>query len=107
MFSFISNLFTAGLVDALWSEIWKFGLGTGLIILSLAAAYFSPIGKQFFLALAACAFVGLIIFGAGIKQEKATCAAQKVIFLKQLHHDYIFTPRRKPVTLNPFSWFGL
>ena len=105
MFSFFSNLFTAGLIDALWSEIWKFGVGTGVIILSLAAAYFSPIGKQFFLAVAACAFVGLIIYGEGIKNEKVTCAQQKVIFLKQLHKDYVFIPRRRPVTLNPFSWF--
>ena len=102
--SFINNLFTAGLVDALWSEIWKFGLGTGVIILSLAAAYFSPIGKQFFLAVAACAFVGLLIYGEGIKSEKATCAAQKVQFLKQLHSDYVFTPRKKPFTFNPFWW---
>lgn len=94
--SFISNLFTAGLVDALWSEIWKFGVGTGLIVLSLAAAYFSPIGKQFFLAVAACAFVGLLIFGAGIKQEKQFCTAERVQFLKQLHHDYTFVPKRKP-----------
>ena len=101
MFSFISNLFTQGLIDALWGEIWKFGLGTGVIIVALAAAYFSPIGKQFFLAVAACAFVGLVIFGAGIRQEKATCAAQKVLFLKQLHKDYIFTPRQKKST---FGW---
>ena len=102
--NFIHSLFTAGLVDALWSEIWKFGLGTGVIIVALAAAYFSPIGKQFFLAVAACAFVGLVIFGAGIRQEKATCAAQKVLFLKQLHKDYIFTPRHKAFS---FKWpFG-
>ena len=99
--SFISNLFTAGLVDALWSEIWKFGLGTGVIILSLAAAYFSPIGKQFFLAVAACAFIGLIIYGEGIKNEKITCAQQKVIFLKQLHKDYTFIPKTKP---SVFKW---
>ena len=105
MFSFISNLFTQGLLDAVWGEVWKFGVGTGVIILSLAAAYFSPIGKQFFLAVAACAFVGLIIYGEGIKNEKVTCAAQKVIFLKQLHSQYTFIPKHRPVTFNPFSWF--
>lgn len=100
--SFITNLFTAGLVDALWSEIWKFGLGTGLIILSLAAAYFSPIGKQFFLAVAATSFVGLIIFGAGIKQEKKFCTAEKIQLLRQLHKGYIFTPRPRPGWTWPF-----
>ena len=104
MFNFFQNLFTAGLVDALWSEIWKFGLGTGLIILSLAAAYFSPIGKQAFLALAACAFVGLIIYGEGIKNEKVTCAAEKVQFLKQLHADYVFTPRLKKSLIPGWPW---
>ena len=64
----------------------------------------SPIGKQFFLAVAACAFVGLLIYGEEIKSEKATCAAQKVQFLKQLHSDYVFTPRKKPFTFNPFWW---
>jgi hypothetical protein len=99
--SFISNLFTAGLVDALWSEIWKFGLGAGLIILSLAAAYFSPIGKQFFLAVAAATFVGVLIYGNGIRTEKNVCAVQKVQFLKQLHKDYTFIPKRKP---SVFPW---
>lgn len=104
MFSFFSNLFTAGIVDALWSEIWKFGIGTGLIILSLALAYFSPVAKQFFLGLAAAIFLVLVVYGYGIKQEKFVCAAEKVQLVKQLHQDYIFTARKKPAT-GLFKWF--
>ena len=104
MFSFIQNLFSAGLVDALWSEIWKFGLGTGLIILFTAAAFLSPVGKQSFAAAAFATFVILVIYGEGIKNEKTTCTAEKVQLLKQLHKDYIFTPRHKAFK---FTWpFG-
>jgi hypothetical protein len=99
--SFISNLFTAGLVDALWSEIWKFGLGTGLIILCLLAAFFSPVGKQAFCGIAFAVFIGLVVYGEGIKNEKVTCTAQKVQLLKQLHKDYTFIPKRKP---SVFKW---
>ena len=111
MFSFFSNLFTFGLVDAVWSEVWKFGLGTGVIILSLAAAWLlSPIGKQtnFFLAVAACCVRWLDHLRRGDQAREADVRrAESDLPGKQLHHDYIFTPRRHPVTFNPFSWFGL
>ena len=103
--NFIHNLFTAGLVDALWSEIWKFGLGVGLIILLTAGAFFSPVGKQALASAAFAVFIILVIYGYGIKQEKATCAAQKVLFLKQLHQQYVFTPRpRKPFFQFKWPW---
>jgi hypothetical protein len=96
MISFFQNLVTVGLVDALWSEIWKFGTGTGLIILCLALAWFSPVAKQFFLGVAMAIFLALVVYGYGIKQEKSVCAVQKIQFLKQLHKDFIFTARPKP-----------
>ena len=99
--SFISNLFSAGLVDALWSELWKFGAGTGILILLFAGAVFLPTSRQFFIGCGVVVFLAMIVYGYGIKNEKVTCAAQKVIFQKQLHSQYIFTPRQKKST---FGW---
>lgn len=73
----------SGLVDALWSSIWHWGLGIGVIILAIAAAILSPVGKQFFAATAACAFVLLVAYGMGQKDEAKICEAKvKRIYLE-------------------------
>ena len=39
----------SGLLAALWTEIWHWGLGVGLIILCGLLAYFSPFDKKYFI----------------------------------------------------------
>ena len=73
----------SGLVDAVWANVWHWGLGIGLIILFIAATFFSPIGKQFFAAAAAATFVLLVVYGIGQRDESAVCDAKvKVIYLR-------------------------
>jgi hypothetical protein len=73
----------SGLADAIWSEVWQWGLGVGLIILCLALAYFSPFDKKYFILAAAIIAAALFIFARGQLVEKTVCDAKiKYIYLK-------------------------
>ena len=77
------RLSASGLIDAIWASVWHWGLGIGLIIVFIAATFFSPIGKQFFAAAAAFVFVLLVVYGIGQKDANTICEAKvKVIYLK-------------------------
>jgi hypothetical protein len=77
------RLTASGLIDAVWASVWHWGLGIGLIILFIAATFFSPIGKQFFAAAAAATFLFLVVYGIGQRDESVICDAKvKVIYLK-------------------------
>ena len=86
----------SSIIAAVWGEVWHWGLGVGLIILSLAAAYFSPIGKQFFLAFAAAVFLLLVAYGVGITNDAKLCDAKLDGQLQSLHQQYRFVPKYKP-----------
>ena len=62
MIHYFFAMFFAGL----WGEVWRFGIGIGLIILCLVAAYFSPILKKDFLYAAAVIAAFVIAFGYGV-----------------------------------------
>lgn len=57
------ELFFAGV----WAEVWRFGIGLGLIIVFLAAAYFSPILKKDFVYAAVVVAVLLASFTYGVR----------------------------------------
>ena len=76
MLTTVVELFFAGI----WTMVWHWGLGIGLIILFLAGAYFSPIGKKDFLYLALAVVIALVFEAVGIHDEKVHRDAQgKVI----------------------------
>lgn len=62
MIGYFFNVAIAGL----WAEVWRYGIGTGLILLCLAAAYFSPIWKKDFLWLAIIIAVFMAAFTSGV-----------------------------------------
>lgn len=68
-----------------WSMIWHFGIGVGLIVLFLAVAYFSPLGKKWFIAAA----IGVALFMGGevvgVKMGTARCTAQAQAVSKFVH----------------------
>jgi len=73
----------SGLVGSLWTEVWHWGLGIGVIILCIAGAFLSPVGKQGFAGAAFATFLLLVAYGFGQKDRAAICEAQvKVIYLK-------------------------
>ena len=70
------ELFFAGI----WTMVWHWGIGIGLIVLFLAAAYFSPIGKKDLVYCAVIVVVFLVAEAVGIHDEKVHRDAQdKVI----------------------------
>jgi hypothetical protein len=73
--TFAIDLFFAGV----WSMVWHWGIGIGLIILLCAAAWFSPVFKKDFLYAALIVFVALFFEAVGIKDERARVTAQEVI----------------------------
>ncbi len=74
MFAYLVEHFFAGL----WTMIWHFGVGIGLVILSLAGAYFAPtIRMKVILCVAAILIVVFLIGEAiGIRMERAHVDAQ-------------------------------
>ena len=66
----------SGLFASTWNLVWHFGVGVGLLILCLAGAFFSPIGKSSFL-IAAGAIVGaMALYAYGINNERQNCDAR-------------------------------
>lgn len=76
MLTTVVELFFAGI----WGMVFHWGLGIGLIVLFLAAAYFSPIGKKDLVYCAVIVVVFLVAEAVGIHDEKVHRDAQdKVI----------------------------
>jgi hypothetical protein len=84
-------------VAGLWNEVWKYGTGIAILILSGAVVVFNPLGLRnagisvFFLT---ALVLGVYSWGArdGATRSNAQCR----IAIWELHRDYIFTPRPKP-----------
>lgn len=91
-----------GLAHALGAIVFHWGVGVGVIILLLLAAYVSPINKQYFIAAAGVVVVILFVYGWGQKDQAALCKTEKVLVLKKqlaaLHKQYVFTPRKKKLS---------
>ncbi len=60
----------------LWAEVWRYGLGGGIIICLLAAAYFSPILKKEFCWAAGVVGAFLIAFTIGVSTGEKRVQAQ-------------------------------
>ena len=71
--NFAIDLFFGGL----WSMVWHWGIGIGLVILLCGAAFLSPVFKKDFLYAAGIVVVALFFEGVGIHDERARVAAQE------------------------------
>lgn len=60
----------------LWAEVWRFGLGFGIMILLFAAAYISPIGKKWFLRVGVAVGIFMIAFTTGVVVGEKRVRAQ-------------------------------
>jgi hypothetical protein len=87
----------------IWAEVWRFGLGFGVMILLFAAAYFSPIWKKDFLWAGVALGVAMVFFTTGVvvgeKRVRAQWMAADVAATKQSQDSYsdaVRTVRRKP-----------
>lgn len=74
----------SGVFSTIWTLVWTWGLGVGLIILLLAASYFSPIAKKDFFYAAVVVAVGMVVYGYGIRNEDALCKAREAAVTKKV-----------------------
>ena len=72
MFAFTVEHFFAGL----WSLVWHFGVGIGLVVLLCVAAYFIPIGRKWFIGAAIVVLAFVFGEGVGVNLEKKHNLAQ-------------------------------
>lgn len=72
------------LLAGLGPELLKWTAGTGLTALLLALAYFSPIGKQYFVIAAAVVVLGLCVYTKGVTDANHRCVAQQAVVQKHV-----------------------
>ena len=65
-----------------WALVWHWGAGVAVVILLLAAAYFSPLYKKYFLWAAGVVILCLIAYGVGIADQHVREEAQQKVIIK-------------------------
>lgn len=101
MISFIFQQAVAGL----WAEVWRFGLGFGLMILCFAGAYFSPVWKKYFLWAGVVIGIFMFAFTTGVIIGERRVRAQWFVAEQaaiargnQARSDAVRTVGRKPAS---------
>lgn len=74
--SWFAEHVASGLFESTWTLIWHFGFGVGLLVLCLAGAFFSPIGKSSFLIAAGAVAGAMALYAYGINNERQNCDAR-------------------------------
>ena len=69
-----------------WALVWHWGAGVAVILMCLAAAYFSPLYKKYFLWTAAIVALGLVSYGSGIADQHMREVAQQKVIIKYVDH---------------------
>ena len=79
--NFAIDLFFGGL----WSMVWHWGIGIGLVILLCGAAWFSPVFKKDFVYCAILVAVCLAYGTLLVQDEKKHEQAQQQLLIKKVH----------------------
>lgn len=69
------------LFAGMWSMIWQWGLGIGLVILCGVGAWFSPVYKKDFIYAGMIILLALFFEGVGIAQERSHCTAKSEVIV--------------------------
>lgn len=76
------SVLTAGL----WTVFWPAAVGGVIVLLLLALAYFSPLGKRYFVEAAVVVATGLGVYQYGLHQADARCRAQNIAATKVINN---------------------
>jgi hypothetical protein len=79
---FHPSIFFAGL----WTAYWPILAGAIVVGGLLAIAYFSPLGKRYFLEAAVIVAIGLGVYQYGLHQADARCRAQNIAATKVINN---------------------
>lgn len=85
MFTSLSADAAAGVFHALWTLVWTWGLGVGLIVLLLLAAWFSPFFKKDLVYAAVVVAVALVVYGYGQHNDEILCRAREAAVEKKVN----------------------
>jgi len=90
----IAHLVTPDLATSIWTLVWHWGLGIGIIILLVGAGLVFKVRDCFYGA--AIVAVALSIYGYGVADDAKLCNARLKEQVVKLHQSFTFTP--KPTT---------
>ena len=79
---FHPSVFFAGL----WTAYWPVITSTTIIVGLLAIAYFSPLGKRYFVEAAVLVAVGTAIYSWALHNADARCRAQNIAATKVINN---------------------
>ncbi len=98
--TFLVEYFFAGV----WSLVWHWGLGVGLVILCLFMAWFSPLWKKDFLWAAVVVVMALVFEAVGVHDYAAICKARTEVVHEKVHTvvQHTKTPKAKQAK-DPFD----
>ena len=86
-----------------WALAWHWGAGVALIIGLLAAAYFSPLYKRYFLYAAAVVALCLVSYGVGIADQHQREAAQQKVVIQYVDR-VVAKTKTKKAQHRPDKW---
>jgi ABC-type siderophore export system fused ATPase/permease subunit len=67
-----------------WTMVWHWGIGVGLVICLCALAYLLPVYQKDFLYAALLIVVALFFMAVGIRDERTRVAAQQQTLIKEV-----------------------
>ena len=86
-----------------WALVWHWGAGAALVIFCLAAAYFSPLYKKWFLSAAGIGILCLVLYGSGIADQHAREAAQQKVVIQYVDRIVIRSHTKRALS-HPDRW---
>ena len=73
------------LTAGLWQVFWPAAAGGIIVVLLLMVAYFSPLGKRYFVEAAVVVAIGLGVYQYGIHKADERCRAQNIAATKVIN----------------------
>ena len=73
------------LTAGLWQVFWPAAVGGIIVVLLLTVAYFSPLGKRYFVEAAIVVALGLGVYQYGIHKADERCRAQNIAATKVIN----------------------
>ena len=73
------------LTAGLWPVFWPGMIASVIVVLLLALAYFSPLGKRYFVEAAIVVAIGLGVYNYGLYKADQRCRAQNIAATKVIN----------------------
>ena len=95
------------LTAGLWGVAWPIIAGGGIVAGLLVLAYFSPLGKRYFVEAAVVVAIGLGVYQYGLHKADERCRAQNIAATKVINkvvNKAVKHTRTKKAIASPDPW---